>query len=220
MSYKPTVVFDFDGVINSYASGWKGIDIIPDPPVEGIRDAIDEIRCMGYKVVVVSTRCADPEGLAAVMMYLSNYGFIVDGVMAEKPPAICYIDDRAICFDGDASSLPEKVKNFKNWIEIEKDGESADIPNKTVIYNGSKTSVVDAILKDYNSIFDGNIDKLFDSYAPGLTLKEAAEVYMILKSRFLKDAKENLKKALAGDLDAYYWCMNMAEKENKENLDE
>ena len=40
MSYKPTVVFDFDGVIHSYKSGWRGPENIPDPVVPGIADAI------------------------------------------------------------------------------------------------------------------------------------------------------------------------------------
>ena len=55
---KKTVVFDFDGVIHSYKSGWQGENIIPDPPVNGIKKAIDEIRSAGYEVIVVSTRCA------------------------------------------------------------------------------------------------------------------------------------------------------------------
>lgn len=121
MGYKPTVVFDFDGVIHSYVSGWKGMASIPDKPVEGIKEAISEIRENGYKVIVVSTRCADPEGLLAVKLYLENNDIWVDDVMSEKPPAVCYVDDRAICFDGNATALPEKVKNFKNWIEKEKD---------------------------------------------------------------------------------------------------
>jgi len=28
---KPILCLDFDGVIHSYSSGWKGADVIPDP---------------------------------------------------------------------------------------------------------------------------------------------------------------------------------------------
>lgn len=44
---KKTVVFDFDGVIHSYISGWKGIDNIPDEPVKGIKEKIERIREAG-----------------------------------------------------------------------------------------------------------------------------------------------------------------------------
>lgn len=112
---KQTVVFDFDGVIHSYTSGWKGATEIPDPMVPGIMDAIKELRENGYEVVVVSTRCATVEGMTAVETWLSDHGIFVDGVKAEKPPAIVYIDDRAICFDGNTEKLLEKVKSFKPW---------------------------------------------------------------------------------------------------------
>ena len=46
-NFKPTVVFDFDGVIHSYTSGWKGTTEIPDPPVPGIQEAIEHIRMAG-----------------------------------------------------------------------------------------------------------------------------------------------------------------------------
>lgn len=112
---KQTVVFDFDGVIHSYSSGWKGTTVIPDPPVPGIKEAIEEIRSTGYEVVVVSTRCASLDGLYAVEDYLRRHGIEVDSVQAEKPPAIVYIDDRAICFDGNPATLLGKIKNFKPW---------------------------------------------------------------------------------------------------------
>lgn len=114
---KYTVVFDFDGVIHSYKSGWKGAEVIPDPPVEGIREAIADIRNADYEVAVVSTRCATPAGLEAVKTYLANNDIIVDKVCAEKPPAIVYIDDRALCFDGQCHTLLEKIKNFKPWYQ-------------------------------------------------------------------------------------------------------
>ena len=112
---KQTAVFDFDGVIHSYTSGWKGVEVIPDPPVPGIKEAIDDIRAAGYEVVVVSTRCADPEGMIAVFQYLKRNGIEVDDIRKEKPPAIVYIDDRAICFDGNPTTLLGKIQNFKPW---------------------------------------------------------------------------------------------------------
>lgn len=110
-----TVVFDFDGVIHSYISGWQGIDVIPDEPVDGIRDVIENIRKAGYEVVVVSTRCNEENGKYAVCEWLAKYDIHVDDVMKEKPPAIVYIDDRAICFDGDTKTLLDKINNFTPW---------------------------------------------------------------------------------------------------------
>lgn len=112
---KKTVVFDFDGVIHSYKSGWKGSTVIPDPPVEGIDRAIHEIRAAGYEVVVVSTRCATESGMEAVREYLIDNGIEVDAVQKEKPPAIAYIDDRAICFDGHPETLLHQLMTFKPW---------------------------------------------------------------------------------------------------------
>lgn len=111
---KETVVFDFDGVIHSYKSPWQGATVIPDPPVEGIREAIADVREL-YNVVVVSTRCIVPEGKKAVEDYLRHFDIEVDAVLAEKPPAIAYIDDRAICFDGEPSKLLSKITNFVPW---------------------------------------------------------------------------------------------------------
>ena len=112
---KKTVVFDFDGVIHSYTSGWKGAGIVEDPVVPGIQSVIKELREKRYEVVVVSARCSNVEGMDAVKQYLEKNDIIVDRVMKEKPPAICYIDDRAICFDGKAETLIEKIRTFRPW---------------------------------------------------------------------------------------------------------
>lgn len=112
-----TVVFDFDGVIHSYTSGWKGETNIPDPPVPGIQEALKEIHDAGYEVVVVSTRCKTVLGRMAIENWLDMYGMTqeVDKVCKEKPPAIAYIDDRAICFDGHPETLLKKIQNFQPW---------------------------------------------------------------------------------------------------------
>lgn len=112
-----TVVFDFDGVIHSYTSGWQGAETISDPPVDGMREAMREISEAGYEIVVVSTRCADEAGRLLVENWLIKNGFgsCVNRVCKEKPPAIVYIDDRAICFDGHPETLLDKIQNFKLW---------------------------------------------------------------------------------------------------------
>lgn len=68
--------------------------------------------------MVVSVRCAYPGGKEAILEWMDKYDLYVDDVVAEKPPAICYIDDRAICFDGHPETLLKKVENFVPWNKI------------------------------------------------------------------------------------------------------
>lgn len=113
---KKTIVFDFDGVIHSYKSGWQGIDVISDEPTQGIKEVIDRLRESDYEVVIVSTRSAKKEGMTAIKEWLAKYSIEVDDVKTEKPPALVYVDDRAICFDGKTDGLFEKIVNFKTWL--------------------------------------------------------------------------------------------------------
>jgi len=116
--YKPTLIFDFDGVIHSYTSGWKGADIIPDPPVEGIRKAIQDIRIL-YNIIIVSSRCYQKGGIKAIEDWLEKYDIIIDGVTGEKPPALLTVDDRAICFDGKSELLLDKILKFGTYMQIQ-----------------------------------------------------------------------------------------------------
>ena len=112
------VVFDFDGVIHSYVSGWKGVDVIPDGPVPGIREVIDTLRIeYCYEVIVVSTRCVDTRGTEAIEEWLAKHDIEVDAVQGRKPPAVAYVDDRGICFDGDARGLVDKIRKFRTYME-------------------------------------------------------------------------------------------------------
>lgn len=113
---KKTIVFDFDGVIHKYSAGWKGINNIYDEPVEGIKELIDKLR-QDYEVVIVSTRSSEEIGKQAMEEWLKKYNIQVDYICAIKPPAICYIDDRAISFNGNTNGLYEKIISFENWIE-------------------------------------------------------------------------------------------------------
>lgn len=96
---KQTVILDFDGVIHSYQSGWKGADVIPDPPTDGAKEAIAILR-EKYIVVVVSSRCHQPGGIEAIKAWLTLHGIEVDDVSNDKPPHIVTVDDRAFRFEG------------------------------------------------------------------------------------------------------------------------
>jgi hypothetical protein len=107
-----TICLDFDGVLHSYRSGWRGAAVIPDPPIHGTRESIARLREQ-YRVVVYSARCRTPEGLQAVEMWLLKHDIQVDEVCDYKPPALVYVDDRAIRFRGDWDQLMTEIKEFR-----------------------------------------------------------------------------------------------------------
>jgi hypothetical protein len=107
-----TICLDFDGVLHSYKSGWCGAEIIPDPPIHGTREAVARLRKI-YRVVVHSSRCHSAEGRAAVETWLKKHEIVVDEVCEHKPPALVYVDDRAIRFRGDWDNLHDEIRQFR-----------------------------------------------------------------------------------------------------------
>jgi hypothetical protein len=127
---KPILCLDFDGVIHSYSSGWKGADVIPDPPVDGamrfIWDATEHFR-----VAIYSSRSGQSGGIKAMKNWLARHfktSFWVadddrterDDKLAEiewpteKPAAMVTIDDRALTFTGTWPTM-KSLKEFKPW---------------------------------------------------------------------------------------------------------
>ena len=113
---KKTIVFDFDGVIHKYSKGWQDSSIY-DEPVAGIKTIIDELRKENYEVVIVSTRCSTEQGITEMTKWLNKYDIEVDRIDKEKPPALIYVDDRAICFDENTQHLWDSIISFKTWQE-------------------------------------------------------------------------------------------------------
>lgn len=107
-----TVCLDFDGVLHSYRSGWCGVGVIPDPPIHGTREAIADLR-QHYRVVVHSSRCHTEEGRQAVKNWLLKHDILVDDVCEHKPPALVYVDDRAIRFRGNWDDVVTEIRQFR-----------------------------------------------------------------------------------------------------------
>lgn len=107
-----TICFDFDGVLHSYASGWKGPDVIPDPPVVGMPEALARLEALGWKVVIQSSRARYAGGREAIKRWLSANGFRPVPVVSEKPPAEIYVDDRALRFDGSVTGMLAAIEGW------------------------------------------------------------------------------------------------------------
>lgn len=117
---KGTIVFDFDGVIHSYTTPWQAASVIPDKPIEGIKEVIDKLRENGYGVTVQTTRALAQSGKQAVEKYLQENDIVVDSVTAQKVPALVYIDDRGMNFNGKVDGLYEAITSFQTYQEIAK----------------------------------------------------------------------------------------------------
>ena len=111
---KLSVVFDFDGVISENKNGWQGVSVIDEKPVLGIKNAIDEIR-QYYKVIVLSHRCSTEKGVKVLQEWLDGYEIKYDGLTDKKPEAVAYIDDKAICFNGNAKNLLKEIQSLESW---------------------------------------------------------------------------------------------------------
>jgi hypothetical protein len=107
------LALDFDGVINSYTSGYDMTDStwLPDAPVPGAKEFIEEALKHFMEVVIVSARARTMAGKKAIMDYMFEHDMPSLPIYYEKVPATIYLDDRAITFTG---IFPD-VKELANW---------------------------------------------------------------------------------------------------------
>lgn len=116
--FKYTLCLDFDGVIHSYTSGWQGPNIIPDAPVPGAFEFIQE-ALQHFNVAIFSSRSGYEHGRDAMRKWFVHHSgdapWICDLTFpTAKPPAWVSIDDRAITFTGEWPSI-ETLRAFRPW---------------------------------------------------------------------------------------------------------
>lgn len=107
------VAFDFDGVVHRNGKLWKGVAIIEDVPNPGIPELFRKLKDAGYSIVIHTCRALTPDGRRAVVHWLTAHHMIelIDNVTALKPIARCYVDDRAIRFEG-CEGLLNAIEQF------------------------------------------------------------------------------------------------------------
>lgn len=113
---KWTVAVDCDGVLHSYTTPWVSADHIPDPPVPGAIDWLNEI-CQKFDVAIHTTRGDQKGGNEAVMTWLRDNGFAGPDLLvtSRKIPALIYVDDRAYRFEGDNFPTANEVHQLRPW---------------------------------------------------------------------------------------------------------
>lgn len=136
---KKTICVDFDGVLNEY-DGYEEGDL--GEPLTGSKEFIKELR-KKYKVVILTSRQKEQ-----VIDWLNNNGFPSMKVTNRKVPAVAYIDDRAIQFNGNYKKVISQLKNFKPYWAKE--------------YYRVYNIITDETIALFNDIYDAT--KVCDSY--------------------------------------------------------
>jgi hypothetical protein len=103
---------DFDGVMNTYV-GYDGEDNLYEPR-EGLEAFLEKCKDLGFHTFYIHS-ARNPE---KIKEWLVEHGF--DGwfkkVSKEKLPADVYLDDRAVCFNGDFEDAYLEILCFKvHW---------------------------------------------------------------------------------------------------------
>ena len=111
--------FDFDGVINSYVSGWTGIGEVVDEPVQGIIELIKECQANGDEVVIYSSRCSSAMGIGTMDNYLRKYCVDIDTYLENIDDSYILIDDRAIDYTK-VEDIVAFLDNFDSWVNKNK----------------------------------------------------------------------------------------------------
>jgi hypothetical protein len=92
--------------------GWKGADYF-HPPRPGAEQFLRALGEHNYRVIVFTVRWAEH-----VEQWLESHGLrhLVAEVTDKKPAAHVYLDDRAICFQGDFQQALRQIQDFKaHW---------------------------------------------------------------------------------------------------------
>jgi len=131
------ILIDFDGTLATWAYPALG------EPTPGAKEAVEELRKEGYKVIVWTSRM-DPsiytqfeigQAHSKIRQWLYENCIEVDGIDwgdKGKRLALAYIDDRGVSFNGNWELALERVAFIRYKTEVEKLGRDAGESNSPV----------------------------------------------------------------------------------------
>lgn len=104
---------DFDGVLNTYV-GWAGEGVLYEP-ADGAWEFLYALASH-YRVVIFTTRDADRVWQWLRLHRMADY--VADVTNGPKPPAVAYVDDRAVRFEGDYRAVLEQIEQPTHWEDV------------------------------------------------------------------------------------------------------
>jgi len=214
---KPTVVVDWDGTC--VPARW------PEKPTEwlpGAREGLRQLLLLDYEVLIHSARLhafdinlIDPnptrdEDFAYIREMLDSAGLEEVGIcMDSKPPAVAYVDDRAVRFDGDWGQVVADLAGESGGKMLEfETGATRNRKENELAYEGFLSPLALKMFAEYmhehRFTADGSVrdpdnwqkGMPLDSYMDSL-LRHVMDLWLIHRG-FASEARENLRSALSG----------------------
>jgi len=108
---KPFISIDFDGVLNNY-QGYDGDNL--GTPRPGAKEFLEKLS-KKYRVIILTARRFDK-----VMEWLNQYElskYVFDVTSIKPKNVVCFVDDRAIKFNGEYAEVLRHINNFKTYWE-------------------------------------------------------------------------------------------------------
>lgn len=108
--WRRTICIDFDGVLAEY-DGWKGPEFFGEPRV-GTRKFLYRLREKRFKIIVFTLR---PE--EKVVEWFERHELPLPELVTNvKIPALVYVDDRGLKFNGNFDFLLSELEGFStHW---------------------------------------------------------------------------------------------------------
>jgi len=148
---KNKLMIDFDNTIsNNHKVEWPEIG----EPMEGVKEALEQLKKDGWEIVVYSCRANEDGGLDQIKDFLDKHIIPYDEIVLGKPHAEFYIDDKNIVFTN-WNDVLEQVKNHevRDKIVCEKDQTEMNWMGETETWVCPKCQNK-KVLKKANSIYD------------------------------------------------------------------
>lgn len=195
---KPILCLDFDGVVHSYTSGWKGAAEIPDPPVPGALEFI--VRALDrFEVHIFSSRSNLPGARRAMQEWLLRHLCEIAPDYDQTPD---WWRDR-IARTAFADPWPDEAKHAAYrvvYAEVfwpsEKPPAFVTIDDRAIQFNGTWPSLDE--LANFKPWYKRE-NTATEAAAPGLTARDLArdQAFQEALERYAKDH---------GSAETVAWC--------------